>query len=48
MINTEMLQQERKNTGIGLPFLDVQFTNWVIFVIYYFFIFLGGGVEVFN
>lgn len=43
MINTEMLQQERKNTGIGLPFLDVQFTNWVIFVIYYFFIFLGGG-----
>lgn len=43
MINTEMIQPEHKNTGMGLPFFEVQFTNWVIFVILILLFFERGG-----
>lgn len=43
MINTEMLQQERKNTGIGLPFFRRSVHKLGDFCYLLFFIFLGGG-----
>lgn len=45
MINTEMLQQERKNTGIGLPFFRRSVHKLGDFCYLLFFTFLGGGVE---